>query len=118
MNAVTWLVFPGPVGRLRGDRTLAFMGEGVLSPLSELGVHGGTEPSAHALGYHLAALRAWGHGSGQGWWVGFVSLVSFVENSQPSNPAEGVQWGQICPFDRSLADPTPFHCSARSPKVL
>jgi hypothetical protein len=39
-----------------------------------------TEPSAHALGYHLLAHRAWGHGSGQGWWVGFVCLVSFVES--------------------------------------
>ncbi len=26
----------------------------------------GTEPSAHALGYRLTALRAWGHGLGQG----------------------------------------------------
>jgi hypothetical protein len=26
---------------------------------------GGTEPSAHALGYYLAALRAWGHGLGR-----------------------------------------------------
>jgi hypothetical protein len=38
----------------------AFVGAGVLSPLPGLGVHGGTEPSAHALGYPLAALRAWG----------------------------------------------------------
>ena len=41
---------------------LAFLGGKFLSPLPGLGVHGGTEPSAHALGYHLAALRAWGHG--------------------------------------------------------
>jgi hypothetical protein len=38
-------------------------GRGSVAPLG-LGVHGGTEPSAHALGYHLAALRAWGHGLG------------------------------------------------------
>ena len=41
---------------------IAFVGEGVLSPLPGLGVHGGTEPSAHALGYRLPALRASGHG--------------------------------------------------------
>ena len=35
---------------------------GSVAPLG-LGDHGGTEPSAHALGYHLTALRAWGHGS-------------------------------------------------------
>jgi len=38
---------------------LAFLGGKFLSPLPGLGVHGGTEPSAHALGYHLPALRAW-----------------------------------------------------------
>ena len=27
---------------------------------------GGTQPSAHALGYHLSDLRAWGRGLGQG----------------------------------------------------
>jgi hypothetical protein len=45
---------------------MALVGEGVLSPLPGLAVHGGTEPSAHALGYPLAALRAWGHGLGSG----------------------------------------------------
>jgi hypothetical protein len=45
---------------------LVFVDEGVLSPRLGLGVHGGTEPSAHALGYHLSALRAWGWGLGQG----------------------------------------------------
>jgi hypothetical protein len=39
-------------------------GAAVLSPLPGLGFHGGTEPSAHALGYHLAALRACCHGLG------------------------------------------------------
>jgi hypothetical protein len=43
---------------------LAFVGAGVLSPLPGLGVHVGTEPSAHALGYRLTALQAWGHGLG------------------------------------------------------
>ncbi len=33
-----------------------------VAPLG-LGVDGGMEPSAHALGYRLTALRAWGHGS-------------------------------------------------------
>jgi hypothetical protein len=56
-------LFRGP-GRWRRDRAPAFVGEGVLSPLPGLAVHGGTEPSAHALGYHLTALRAWGHGFG------------------------------------------------------
>ena len=37
---------------------LAITREGDLSPHPGLGFHGGTEPSAHALGYHLAALRA------------------------------------------------------------
>ena len=32
---------------------------GSVAPLG-LGVDGGTEPSAYALGYHLTALRAWG----------------------------------------------------------
>jgi hypothetical protein len=45
---------------------LASLGEGVLSPLPGLGIDEGTEPSAHALGYHLSALRAWCHGFGQG----------------------------------------------------
>jgi len=36
---------------------------GSVAPLG-LGVDGGTEPSAHALGYNLTALRAWGHGFG------------------------------------------------------
>jgi hypothetical protein len=35
---------------------------GNLSPLPGLGVHVGTEPSAHALGYRLTTLWAWGHG--------------------------------------------------------
>ncbi len=42
------------------------VGEGVLSPLPGLGFYRGAEPSAHALGYHLTALRAWGHGLGTG----------------------------------------------------
>ena len=42
------------------------LGEGVLSPLPGLGFHGGTEPSAHALGYFLPALRACGAGLGTG----------------------------------------------------
>jgi hypothetical protein len=45
-------------------------GRGSVAPLG-LGVHGGTEPSAHALGYRLTTLRAWGHGSvgREGAWV-------------------------------------------------
>jgi hypothetical protein len=39
-------------------------GEGVLSPLRGW-FFWGTEPSAHALGYRLTALRAWGHGLGR-----------------------------------------------------
>ncbi len=31
---------------------------GFLAPLPGLAFHGGTEPSANALGYRLAALRA------------------------------------------------------------
>ena len=38
-------------------------GKGFCRP-SGAGYHGGTEPSAHALGYRLTALRAWGHGLG------------------------------------------------------
>ena len=69
-------------------------GAGVLSPLPGLGVHVGTEPSAHALGYRLTALRAWGLGLEQGWWSGFVSLVSFMGGistlePQPSCGARG-----------------------------
>jgi hypothetical protein len=71
-------VFRGVAGFWRSDRILAFVGGRHLSPHPGLGFGGGTEPSAHALGYLLAALRAWGHGLGQGWWVGFVSLVAFV----------------------------------------
>ena len=37
---------------------------GFLSPLPGLAVHWETEPSAHALGYHLSALRAWCRGDG------------------------------------------------------
>jgi hypothetical protein len=36
---------------------------GSFAPLG-LGFHVGMEPSAHALGYRLSALRAWGHGFG------------------------------------------------------
>ena len=43
---------------------MAVVGEGVPSPLPGLAIHGGTEPSAHALGYCLSALRALGHGLG------------------------------------------------------
>jgi hypothetical protein len=39
-------------------------GRGICRP-SGAGLHGGTEPSAHALGYRLAALRAWGQGLGK-----------------------------------------------------
>ena len=44
---------------------------GDLSPLLGLGVHWRTELSAHALGYRLTALRAWGGAMGSGelpWW--------------------------------------------------
>jgi hypothetical protein len=56
-------VFRGVAGFWRSDRMLAVTREGVLSPHPGLGFHGGTEPSADALGYCLAALRACCHGS-------------------------------------------------------
>jgi hypothetical protein len=52
----------GPEGLKTAACTLVFVGEEVLSPLPGLAVHRGTEPSAHALGYHLTALRAWDYG--------------------------------------------------------
>ncbi len=68
-------------GRARAMETdTVFVEAEGLSPLPGLAVHGGTEPSAYALGYHLSALRDWGYGLGQGWWAGFVSLGSLVES--------------------------------------
>ena len=53
------------IGVGMGPRVV-LVGEGVLSPLPGLGFHGGMEPSAHALGYFLPALRACGAGLGTG----------------------------------------------------
>jgi hypothetical protein len=39
-------------------------GKGICRPCRGWFSMGGTEPSAYALGYHLSALRAWGHGFG------------------------------------------------------
>jgi hypothetical protein len=70
-------------------RPPAFVGQGVLSPLPGLDIHGEMEPSAHALGYRLTALRVLGLGLEQGWWSGFVSLVSFMGgNIHPGTPTE------------------------------
>jgi hypothetical protein len=55
-------VFLGVVGLSRSDRMLVVAREGVLSTLSGAGSHAGMEPSAHAPGYHLTAIRAWVHG--------------------------------------------------------
>jgi hypothetical protein len=52
-------------GRCRGDRVLAFRGRGSVAPLG-LGSHKPGTPTAHAVGYCLSALRAWGHGLGTG----------------------------------------------------
>jgi len=38
-------------------------GRGSVAPLG-LDFDGGTQPTAHALGYSLTALRAWDHGLG------------------------------------------------------
>jgi hypothetical protein len=54
-------VFRGVVARCRGDRMLAFRGKGSVAPPGA-GCSWGTEPSAHALGYRLSALRAWSRG--------------------------------------------------------
>ncbi len=59
-------VFLGFGERWRGDRMLAVAREGDLSPRWGFGFMGEKEPSAHALGYLLAALRAWGHGLEKG----------------------------------------------------
>jgi hypothetical protein len=56
-------VFRGGFRHWRSDRMLRSQGKGFYRP-SGAGFHGETEPSAHALGYHLSALRAWGHGLG------------------------------------------------------
>ena len=64
-------VFRG-VGFWRSDRMLVVAREGGFCRPSGAGFHGGSEPSAHALGYHLTALRAWSHGLGEGC-VGLVS---------------------------------------------
>ena len=50
---------------------------------------GGTEPSTHALGYPLPAPGPGATDWEQGWWAGFVSLVSFVGIYQPSCPFWG-----------------------------
>jgi hypothetical protein len=57
-------VFRGGFRHWRSDRMLRSQGKGFYRP-SGAGFHGETEPSAHALGYHLSALRAWGHGLGR-----------------------------------------------------
>ena len=54
---------------------------------SGAGFDGGTEPSAHALGYRLTALRAWGHGLGA-----MVMWASVVLASAPGGGLVG--WGQ------------------------
>jgi len=55
----------GALGSGEGEGMVALVeGRGSVAPLG-LDFDGGTEPSAHALGYCLAALRAWGHGLGR-----------------------------------------------------
>ncbi len=50
----------------RSDRMVVFVwGEGFCRPCRGWVFMGGMEPSAHALGYHLTVLRAWGHGLGR-----------------------------------------------------
>jgi hypothetical protein len=52
------LVFRGFVELSRSDRVLVVAREGgAVAPLG-LGIRGGMEPSAHALGYRLTARRA------------------------------------------------------------
>ena len=59
-------VFRGLVEFWRSDRVLVVAREGGFCRPAGAGFHGGTQPSAHALGYRLTALRAWGHGLAQG----------------------------------------------------
>ncbi len=58
MNAASPIRVPWRCRAMETDTV--FVGAGVLSPLAGLAVHGETEPSAHALGYRLSALRACG----------------------------------------------------------
>ena len=52
------------LGSGEGEGMMALVGgRGSVAPLG-LDFDGGTEPSAHALGYRLTALRAWGNGLG------------------------------------------------------
>jgi hypothetical protein len=45
-------------------------GLGSVAPLG-LGIHTARQPTAHAVGYHLSALRAWdGRGVIRGVWIG------------------------------------------------
>ena len=69
-------VFRGLVELWRSNPLFAVAREGVsVAPLG-LGFHSRTEPSAHALGYHLSALRAWSHGLGAMVMWSFVVLAS------------------------------------------
>jgi hypothetical protein len=76
---------------------LASVGEGVLSPLPGLGIDGGRNP---ALTRWAIICRPSGPGAtalDRVEWIGFVSLVSFVEKSKPSNPFLGAE-----PVDASI----------------
>ncbi len=77
---------PTPEGRKIPGRA------GSVAPLG-LGVHGGTEPSAHALGYRLSALRAWGHGVGIGL-VGLFRVLGVLRGEVSS--LEPLPWCGAC----------------------
>jgi hypothetical protein len=71
------------------------VGRGSVAPAGA-GYSRGTKPSAHALGYHLAALRAWGHGLGKGF-VTFAALTRWLRPLCGSPCADIRKNGSLAP---------------------